>query len=98
MEYYEAREEGLAQLAAGEIRILIEHQPRESGGVLRVCVDDTGPGFDFDKKRAPLEAVQGNAGRGLPLVDSLSETIRFAGDGNQVEVSFSWKEAGVVTA
>lgn len=79
------------------VRIDVEYIPARSGpsggGKLLVLVEDNGKGFHYQD----LESAQQSAapslmpyGRGLKLVRSLSEQLRFIGCGNRVEVEISW--------
>lgn len=87
------REERLAMLREGEIRISVD-QFVESGQIwLRVCCRDSGPGYDI---RAILEQVardQGSPGghvlpygRGLALLQAMAYSIDFGPSGNDVKV------------
>lgn len=88
--YYLERTEKLAKLEQGHVRFKIDHQPVQDGGVLTIVVEDTGPGFDYEKKESPQHKTEGYSGRGLPLINSMCRSVRYLGEGNQVEVVFDW--------
>jgi len=86
--YYALREEKLSALASGSLTVeavLLEGQDR---GLLRLRVQDSGPGFDFRPYAAPLppvsSAFEARSDRGLLLVRSLCESLTFGGPGNEV--------------
>ncbi len=90
MEYYEKRQINLANLQAGQIRIVFEHIPMASGGKLTVRVEDSGEGFDYQKTLPSLEVNTSASGRGLPLVRSLCQEFACFGKGNIVEAVYYW--------
>jgi anti-sigma regulatory factor (Ser/Thr protein kinase) len=89
-EYYAQRERALAALTTGRIRIEFEHRPQARGGCLRVCVEDSGPGYTPVAAGAPLADNQSGAGRGLALVRTLCREVHVHGRGNRVEVLYDW--------
>lgn len=91
VEYYQMREQRLAVLNEGEIRIDIRHQAEAGGGRLTVRVEDTGGGFDYDSALLPLTENLGHAGRGIQLLRSICDEVTFQGKGNQVQVVYRWQ-------
>lgn len=91
MEYYEKRTKLLEQLDAGFVRFKIKHSPKPEGGVLIIQLDDSGPGFDYAEKFKLNMQKDGYSGRGLPLVQSLSDSMNYLGNGNSVEVTYVWQ-------
>ncbi len=91
VEYYQAREQRLAVLNEGEIRIDIRHQPEAEGGRLIITVEDTGAGFDFESALLPLTENLGHAGRGIQLLRSICDEVAFQGKGNRVQVVYRWQ-------
>lgn len=91
MEYYERRTQMLDQLKTGFVRFKIKHSPNAEGGVLIIRLDDSGPGFNH-KETFNLNLQRGSySGRGLPLVQSLSDSMNYIGEGNSVEVTYVWQ-------
>lgn len=88
--YYSERTQRLADLYQGFVRFHIDHHPVQDGGVLTIVVEDTGPGFDFQKKQAATHKTEGYSGRGIPLIDTLCRSVRYLPPGNKVEVIFDW--------
>ena len=88
--YYLERTEKLASLDAGFVRFKIDHLPVKDGGVLTIVVEDTGPGFDFKQNDTAQHRTEGYSGRGIPLINTMCRSVRYLGEGNQVEVVFDW--------
>lgn len=84
--YYSERNRRLRALSEGWIRVELDHRPRVDGGRLIIRVSDSGPGFRIGQ----LTLKDGYAGRGLGLVQALTETLGFNESGNQVTVEFVW--------
>ncbi len=89
--YYEEREKRLKNLEDGYIRLNVSHRPLNTGGELIFRVEDSGKGFSVEKLNLNLVSNSGHAGRGIPLVKSLCEDLRFLGNGNIIEVVYQWK-------
>ncbi|CRN01480.1 MULTISPECIES: ATP-binding SpoIIE family protein phosphatase [Pseudomonas] len=90
-QYYRLRNERLAQLNSGHIRVHVQVSPTAQGGKMTLRVEDSGPGFDVDEVLArPLDADR-LSGRGLNLVRQLSGDVRWSDGGRSVCVEFCWK-------
>ncbi|WP_243409995.1 fused response regulator/phosphatase [Pokkaliibacter plantistimulans] len=89
-EYYTERDRRLASLEDGRIVFHIDHRLNQDGGVLKIRIEDSGEGFNVDALHSSL-AQKGYAGRGLALIHSLCESVRFIGMGNKVELVFKWR-------
>lgn len=89
--YYKEKESRLSQLATGTIKVHFHHAVRDSGGQLTIRVEDSGPGFDFHQRLQQLGKHQGAHGRGLMLIDSLCESMRYDGKGNVAEARYVWR-------
>jgi len=90
-QYYRLRNERLAQLNSGHIRVHVQVSPTAQGGKMTLRVEDSGPGFDVDEVLArPLDADR-LSGRGLNLVRQLSGDVRWSDGGRCVCVEFCWK-------
>ncbi len=89
--YYMARAEKLKEFNDGWIKIMVDHQPLEKGGVLAVRVEDSGEGFDYSDFNNRKLVRTGYSGRGIPLIGSLCRRLEYLGKGNIVEVEFVWR-------
>ncbi|MEQ6341961.1 MAG: SpoIIE family protein phosphatase [Gammaproteobacteria bacterium] len=90
-EYYQLRARGLAALQQGRIRIDLAHAPYDTGGKLVIRVEDSGPGFDHQKKSFVLNEGTIASGRGIGLVRDLCDSIQFSGSGNIAEAVYFWR-------
>ena len=90
MEYYTKRQDNLANLQEGQIKIIFEHTPVDNGGRLLIRIEDTGAGFDYHKALPRLKENMAPSGRGLPLVRSLCGDVAYFDKGNIVEAVYSW--------
>lgn len=64
-----------------------------SEDTLKIKVEDNGPGFDFENIPDPTapENIENVNGRGIFLMEKLSDSISFDRDGAIVELSFKLK-------
>jgi CheY-like chemotaxis protein len=92
-EYYGQRMSRLDTLDVGSVTFHLDHKPWENGGRLTIRVQDTGPGFDHGDKDDNHKTA-GYSGRGIPLINTMCESVRYLGNGNQVEVVFVWSFDG----
>lgn len=90
MEYYKKRQNNLANLQEGYIKLTFEHIPEDNGGKLSIRIEDTGAGFDYRKALPRLRENMTPSGRGIPLVRSLCEDVAYFDRGNIVEAVYSW--------
>lgn len=88
--YYKKRGEMLSRLDQGKITVRFSHQPRHKGGELTIRIEDSGSGFDYKREFAALVENKGYAGRGIQLIRSRCEEVRFLDSGNVVEVVYVW--------
>lgn len=88
--YVTLRQERLQKLREGEIEIQLEHFTLDGRRLLRIRVKDSGPGFDHRAFTArSLDDNTSLCGRGIPLVKSLCEDMRYLGNGNEVVVHYA---------
>jgi serine phosphatase RsbU (regulator of sigma subunit)/anti-sigma regulatory factor (Ser/Thr protein kinase) len=86
--FREDRAQRLAGLASGSLWFKAAVEPSGGGEFLQVEIEDSGGGFDIESLEARLsrlkvsEAVR--RGRGLELVRSVCDTLRFDQDGRRV--------------
>ncbi|QSP94404.1 fused response regulator/phosphatase [Marinobacter salinisoli] len=93
--YYRERQVRLGRVKGHFIRFSLSHSMKPYGGQLRVVCEDSGSGFDFENH--PVLAAGDTrsehtryAGRGLLLMRQLSQSLRFHGRGNRVEIVYDW--------
>ncbi len=87
--YYVQREKALASLAEGRVRISLVRERARRGDRLVVRVEDSGAGF----VRAPLprRGPARKSGRGLLLVEALSDEFTLEGRGNVARAVLAWR-------
>jgi len=94
-EYYTEREKRLADLREGSVRIELAHLPVDGGGRLIIRLEDSGEGFDFNavcvNAASSLAHNSGFAGRGIPLLKNLCESLHYEESGNCVEAVYAWQ-------
>jgi len=78
--YYEEREKQLNQLTHATIEIEIESLPSKGG--VTISVKDSGDGFDFSSMPATSDEV--SHGRGISLIQALSQDVSFEDGGRKV--------------
>ncbi len=90
-QYYQRREERLAALKEGFVRLHLRVEPMLNGGRLVIQVEDSGKGFDVHNVLArPLDKGR-LSGRGVSLVRQLCPAARWSDDGRSAYVEFSWE-------
>jgi len=90
MAYYTAREQRLAALESGQIRITLTHTAIGTAGQLTLRLEDSGPGFDYHSSLPALTENISHGGRGIPLVRALCKELIYSGAGNCVEAVYVW--------
>ena len=89
--YYELRQERLATLKDGYVRVKLHVIPLREGGRAVVCVEDSGAGFDVASILArPLDRDR-LSGRGVSLIRHMCPQVRWSDDGRSATVEFSWE-------
>jgi CheY-like chemotaxis protein len=89
-EYYRQRNDRLAQLNSGYVRVHVQVVPTPMGGKMTLRLEDSGPGFDVERILARPLDVDRLSGRGLSLVRQLSSEVRWSDGGRSVCVEFCW--------
>lgn len=89
--YYIEKQARLEELTNGKISINIQHKPEGQGGELTIMFEDTGKGFDYKADMVMLEDNKGHSGRGIQLLRSMCDEVRFDGKGNVVKVIYRWQ-------
>ncbi|WP_421526984.1 ATP-binding SpoIIE family protein phosphatase [Pseudomonas brenneri] len=90
-DYYRQRNERLALLSSGYIRVHIDVLPTGAGGCLSLRIEDSGAGFDVETVLARPLDIDRLSGRGLNLVRQLSSHVRWSDGGRSVCVEFCWE-------
>lgn len=90
--YYQERERRLAALEQGSVSFHLSHKTRGDGGELLIVVKDTGKGFVNSDVADLASKTLDHYGRGIPLVQTLCDTLTYKDQGSRVEAVFTWKE------
>jgi anti-sigma regulatory factor (Ser/Thr protein kinase) len=90
-EFYELRSERLAVLAEGTTPVRLRHEPRGCGGRLSISVEDSGPGFDYERRVSAGADLHAKSGRGIVLVRALCTEFHYRGTGSRVEAVYDWE-------
>jgi len=88
--YYAERKARVDQLQGGYVRFSLDHQVMSDGGALRIGVEDSGDGFQHQENINNTHKSVGYSGRGIPLISTLCDSLRYIGNGNRVEAVFRW--------
>lgn len=87
-EYLSERSLRLQQLNKGQISLQLEGLRQEGSFFLRVEVVDTGPGFDMTGVSQSLQSNELAHGRGINLVKSLCQQVKYNESGNKATVYY----------
>jgi anti-sigma regulatory factor (Ser/Thr protein kinase) len=90
--YYTAREQSLATIEHGWIKIVLTHKAVNTTGQLTLRLEDSGPGFDYQRCWPDLTANTTHSGRGIPLVRTLCQALTYYGVGNCLEAVYVWSQ------
>lgn len=96
--YYTQREERLAQLEDGMIRLTLTHTPflqettdtQPLGGEILIFMEDSGPGFNLNHIHSQLLGNTSHGGRGIALLRSLCKDLKYLGSGNKAQAVYQW--------
>ena len=88
-QYFELREKRLTE-REGYIKVIFSHQPIKNGGRLIIRMHDSGEGFDYQKLVSKLSENQEYHSRGIPLVNSICESLEYSDNGTRVKAVFEW--------
>ena len=94
-QYYAERDKALADLKEGSIIFNLRHEPCPEGGKLTLRISHDGNGFDVESTQSLLHSVDEDSalyGRGIKLVESLTQRLEYEDFGKSVEVDYIWKE------
>ncbi len=89
--YFQEREKRLSELSKGQVTFHLSVEQEDGSRRLRLTIEDSGPGFDFQVlEQKPVEQT-GLCGRGILLVRDLCDHLEYLGKGNIASVTYSWK-------
>lgn len=88
-QYYNERKLRLAELIEGDISFSLTHYADRNGGLLKIRVKDSGPGFDMSRQSKGRDQ-EDLFGRGLNLIRQLSKSLKIHEPGNDIEVTYRW--------
>jgi anti-sigma regulatory factor (Ser/Thr protein kinase)/FixJ family two-component response regulator len=95
--FREDRTQRLAALVSGSLWIKAAVEPSGDGEYLQVEIEDSGAGFDIETLEARLGRIKGSdavrRGRGLELVGSVCESLRFDQNGRRVVAVIALSQA-----
>lgn len=86
--YYEERSARLRDLASGYLRVRLEQWPVAGGRAIKICVEDSGPGFNVQGVVPALGSGERLYGRGIALARKLTTRLEYDGCGNKVEAEY----------
>ncbi|NOZ11317.1 MAG: SpoIIE family protein phosphatase [Gammaproteobacteria bacterium] len=86
--YYRIRDERLASLESGFVKVYIEQLIKNGHAGFRLRVEDSGPGFDIQAIMSTAYDDQRAHGRGVALVRSMCHKLNYFGSGNRVEAEY----------
>lgn len=90
--YMLERQQRMSELNKGEITISLWHTGHAKGGQLVIRIKDSGEGFSSTKlKNENLPDDSLNHGRGLFMVRTISESLKFNETGNEVTACYTWE-------
>jgi DNA-binding response OmpR family regulator/anti-sigma regulatory factor (Ser/Thr protein kinase) len=97
--YYNLREQCLSELKSGFVKINMTHVSEHGrSGIFRLSLEDSGEGFEYPKEshQRPLKinsqvrSADALSGRGIPLISSLCDSLKYLGCGNKVIAEIHW--------
>jgi len=92
--YFTEREKRLKDLSEGHITISIYSCLYSAGGEIVIEIEDSGPGFDYKKYIANIQATSSApSGRGLMLTKELCKSFEYSGAGNKVKAVYTWSDS-----
>jgi len=92
MEYYQLRTNRLAALKQGSIHIRLQLLSGEVDR-LAICFQDSGAGFDY--KNIETRSEDDSYGRGILLVRSMTELLRYSEQGTRVDAVYPLRSCDV---
>lgn len=94
MVYQQEKERRIKELTEGHISIRIHSGHRGNSRAVHIEIADSGSGFDYHSVMKKVsEKQEAFLGRGLLLVSSLADQLRFSQTGNRVHAILCWELA-----
>ncbi len=91
-QYFNEREKRLEDLRDGWISFSLSVEHSENSGRIKIRIEDSGAGFDFDSDTAVDDSNEQLHGRGILLIRELCESLQFMSPGNKAEAVFAWND------
>ncbi|OMH33572.1 fused response regulator/phosphatase [Motiliproteus sp. MSK22-1] len=88
--YYDERESRLANLSDGFVCIKLSYSVGAEKCYLEMRIEDSGPGFNYVNWVDDPGDETSHSGRGILLVNTLCDSLRYYSVGNHVEAILSW--------
>ncbi len=92
--YFKQRDQRLAALDSGQIRISVRLYEMREGGRIDIQVEDSGAGFDYLAWEAKVAEESVPSGRGIYLLHQLCESVTYYAPGNRVFAVYRWDNNG----
>lgn len=89
--YYEAREQRLAQLKEGYVKISVKVTSEQHNRFLTLYVEDSGEGFDYQHIDFDMSDSKLLYNRGLALLNQLCTELSFSKGGSAVTAHYHWQ-------
>lgn len=89
--YFQEREKRLSDISLGHVNFHLAIEQNDNIRSIKVRVEDSGDGFDFNNFPIPGSDNTALSGRGILLVRDLCESLNYLGNGNISEAIYSWK-------
>ena len=89
--YFQQRQKKIQTLSSGHIKIKLTFESSEVSNRLDIIIEDSGPGFDFEKSANKSEDSQSMlSGRGITLVKALCDSFEYHKPGNKSTSIYTW--------
>lgn len=96
-EYFQQKEQRLASLGKGYIKIKLEYTATGIGGTLDIMMIDSGSGFEFTPwidESSEINLAQNEfSGRGIKLVTELCQKLSYHENGSAVKAVYTWNKS-----
>lgn len=89
--YYAERERRMKNIQRHFVRFFFRHTATATDGRLVIACEDSGQGFHYRHYLKKKQAHSRYAGRGLALIQGLSDSVTFNSQGNYIEVVYHWR-------
>ncbi|AEF53867.1 fused response regulator/phosphatase [Marinomonas posidonica] len=90
-QYYDEREQRLAALKDGFVKISVKVTSSDNERVLALYVEDSGSGFDYQNVNFDMSSSELLYNRGLALLDQLCHKLEFCKGGRGVTAYYHWQ-------